>query len=179
MIHTGLRVVFLTLIGLVVSWAAFFLLPSFADRVLASDEAAFADAFRSAAQKIALQTVKGGISPLRVFCSLFGGSDAALQAETLVERRLRVSNGFFPFLVMTFCVSFLLGLLLRERLWLGTTYASPSLSFLSKRLVECALVILFVWSLAPLPFPYWVFFPLLASAAVGTLGWVGNLPLRL
>jgi hypothetical protein len=84
-----------------------------------------------------------------------------------------------PLLLSTVGISFLAGALLRERLRLGTSYASPSVCFLSKRLVEGALVVFFVWVFSPAPIPYSSFFPLLTVAGGGTVGWVGNLPLRL
>jgi hypothetical protein len=76
-------------------------------------------------------------------------------------------------------MAILAGALLRERLHRGTAYASPTMSFLSKRLGEAALLVFFLWSVAPLPFPYWIFFPAVALAMLAALGYVANLPLRL
>ena len=39
--------------------------------------------------------------------------------------------------------------------------------------------VFFLWSVAPLPFPYWIFFPAVALAMLAALGYVANLPLRL
>lgn len=75
--------------------------------------------------------------------------------------------------------SLVAGLLLRERLRVGSSYASPSVSFLAKRLSEGVLLVFLVWSLSPVPLPYGGFYPLLAGLAMGTTTYVANLPLRL
>jgi hypothetical protein len=100
-------------------------------------------------------------------------------ALDLIRRRLAVSAGLVPFWGLFLTAAVAAGILLRERLRLGTTYASPTVSFLSKRLGEAAAVLFFAWNFTPLPLPYWVFYPAMAAAMAGALGYVANLPLRL
>jgi hypothetical protein len=97
----------------------------------------------------------------------------------LVRRRLSVSAGLVPFWLLFLTAAIAAGALVRERLRLGTTYASPTVSFLSKRLGEATAVLFFAWNFTPLPLPYWVFYPAMAAAMAGAFGYVANLPLRL
>ena len=179
MILSVLRVAFLTLMGLVVAWAAFLLLPSVRERVVASDEGAFRNAFPSGAGGVASDRAQPNIVPVLWDLPFLGEGHAVRQAEAMLIRRVGMASSLSPLFLTTLGVSFLAGALVRERLRLGTTYASPSVSFLSKRVVECALVLVLVWVFSPAPIPYVSFLPLLLAAAVGTVGWVGNLPLRL
>jgi hypothetical protein len=75
--------------------------------------------------------------------------------------------------------SVLAALLVRERLRFGTGYASPTVSFLAKRVAEAAVLVFFLLTFSPFPLPYWTFYPALGAAALGTFGYVANLPLRL
>lgn len=179
MILTILRVIFLTLMGLVVAWAAFLLHPSAMERMGALDQESFRNAFPTAPPDDGSRSTGIWIRAMRLSLPFFGEMHAVHQAEELVDRRFRTAAAMSPLLVTTLTISFLAGALVRERLRLGTTYASPSVCFLSKRLVEVALVVFFVWVFSPAPIPYASFFPLLTIAAGGSVGWVGNLPLRL
>lgn len=179
MILTFLRVIFLTLMGLVVAWAAFLLHPFAMERLAALDQESFRNAFPSAPLADASRSPGVENRAVRLVLPFLGETHAVCQAEEMVARRFRTAGAMSPLLVTTLGISFLVGALVRERLRVGTTYASPSVCFLSKRLVEVALVVFFVWVFSPAPIPYASFFPLLTVAAGGTVGWVGNLPLRL
>jgi hypothetical protein len=180
MIGSVFRIGFLTLIGLVLAWATFLLFPSFSNRLLASEQASLAAAFP--VEDDPNTTGRSWIQeslPVQLARRVLGDSTTFPGAALIVNRRLGVALRFAPFVVAAFGVSLVAGLLLRERLLLGSSYASPSVSFLSKRLAESALLVCFVWSFSPLPLPYWGFYPLLAALAMGTTTYVANLPLRL
>jgi hypothetical protein len=149
------------------------------ERLGALDQEWFRNAFPSAPPADATRSNGIRILAVRLSLPFLGELHAVRQAEEMVDRRLRTAAAMSPLLVTTLTISFLAGALARERLRWGTTYASPSVCFLSKRLVEVALVVFFVWVFSPAPIPYASFFPLLTVAAGGTVGWVGNLPLRL
>jgi hypothetical protein len=178
-ILTILRVIFLTLMGLVVAWAAFFLHPSAMERLASLDQESFRNAFPSASPAGTSRSTGIGLDAALLGLPLLREANAVRRAEEMIARRFRMACAMSPLLLSTVGISFLAGALLRERLRLGTSYASPSVCFLSKRLVEGALVVFFVWVFSPAPIPYSSFFPLLTVAGGGTVGWVGNLPLRL
>ena len=179
MIKTILRTTCLTLMGLVLSWAAFLLLPGISAGASLIDETSFSQAFPLAGPA-------GGASPhvlptafVRLAAGLLQEREDSVRATRLVERHLQVAGPLVVFLLAALAVSFIAGALARERLRMGTAYASPSVSFLSKRLLELSVLVFFVWSLSPLALPYWAFYPVLLGAAIGTLGYVANLPLKL
>ncbi len=180
MIGTILRLSFLSLMGWVLAWAAYLLLPSFAKTVTALEDVSFADAYPPHGSQPAMSSRPRDLHPpLRLVGLLLGDAVAFPQAAALVDRRLRVAGGLLPLFLASLAAAFLPGALLRERLRFGTAYASPSVSFLAKRLAEGGLLVLFVWSFSPLPLPYWVFYPALGGVAMGTATYVANLPLRL
>lgn len=180
MIGSVFRIGFLTLIGLVLAWAAFLLFPSFSAQLLASEQASYASAFPFGKEVGAAGQLRGKDSlPVRAARRVLSDSTTFPGAALVVNRRLGVALQFSPFVFVAFGVSLVVGLLLRERLRLGSSYASPSVSFLAKRMAECALLVCFVWSLSPVPLPYWGFYPLLAGLMMGTTIYVANLPLRL
>jgi hypothetical protein len=180
MIISLLRLSFLTLAGLVLVWSAFLLLPSFAGSAVALENASYQRAYFSAHEQRVMHTQpRDAYLPVRLAGMLLGDVVAFPQAAVLVERRLRVAGGLTPFFLAGLGAAILAGAFLRERLLFGTTYASPSVSFLAKRLAEGALLVFFVWSSSPLPLPYWAFYPALGAVAVGATAYVANLPLRL
>ncbi len=180
MIGTLLRLSFLTLMGWVLAWAAFLLLPSFSERVTALENASYAGAYSFLQEPGVMPSLpRDACLPVRLAGMLLGDSAAFPQAAVLVDRRLRVASRLVPFFLAGLGASLLAGTLLRERLHFGTAYASPSVSFLAKRLAEGALLVFFVWSFSPLPLPYWAFYPAFGGLAMGTLAYVANLPLRL
>lgn len=177
MIGSIYRVLFLGALGLACSWAAFLLLPGLSIKTAASDLAWYSDSFPGASSApnrpltLSLPSVLDGVLP--------GSGDSVRLAGILIARRLAVATNLFPFWIVFLAISLLAGAFLRERLHLGTAYASPTVSFLSKRSGEAALLGFFLWSFAPVPLPYWLFYPALFSSMAATLGYVANLPLRL
>ena len=71
------------------------------------------------------------------------------------------------------------GALLRERLRSGTAYASPTLSYLSKRIVEGVVFLILVWTFSPLSLGYGVVYPVLMLGMCGLVVYLGNLPLKI
>ena len=180
MIGTVLRLSFLSLMGWVLAWAAFLLLPSVAETVTAHEAGSYASAYFLSEGQAAMSSGPRDLHlPLRLVGMLLGDAAAFPKAAVLVDRRLRVAGGLVPFFLAGMGAFVLPGLLLRERLRFGTAYASPSVSFLAKRLAEGSFLVFFVWSFSPLPLPYWVFYPALGGVTMGTAVYVANLPLRL
>jgi hypothetical protein len=171
------RVFFFATLGLAIAWAAWLFLPPILPGTEARDDAAYRDAFpgQSPAPSGPLVILD---SPLPKI--LFPvGEEALRSARTLIARRLTISTALLPFWILFLGVSSLAGAVLRERLHLAPAYASPAASFISKRIAETALVVFFLWSFAPLPLPYWVFYPALLSAMISVMTYIANLPLRL
>jgi hypothetical protein len=180
MIGSAFRVGFLTLIGLVLTWASFLLFPSFSEQLLAAEQAGYARAFPSEEEQGPAGRFGDKESfSMRAASHVLGHSIAFSSAAHVVNRRLGVALRFVPFVFLAFGVSLVAGLVLRERLRLGSSYASPSVSFLAKRLAEGAFLVFFVWSFSPLPLPYWALYPLLGGLTIGATTYVANLPLRL
>jgi hypothetical protein len=177
MIGSFFRVLFFTLLALVLCWAACLSYPSFLEETSASDSVSYRASFpllsgrRAPPGDFVLPPLIGTLTSVRP--EALGG------ALGLVRRRLAVSAGLVPFWALLLSAAFAAGLLVRERLRLGTAYASPTVSFLAKRLGEAAAVLFFAWNVTPLPLPYWVVYPAMAAAMAGTFGYVANLPLRL
>jgi hypothetical protein len=72
-----------------------------------------------------------------------------------------------------------LGLLLRERVRLRRTHASPSLAFLGKRLFHASAVAAAAFAFSPVAWPPSALHALAAAAAAGLALWCANLPLKL
>ena len=177
MIGSFFRVLFLAALGFAGSWSAFLFLPEMSVRTTRSDQTWYSLSFprgsltKEVSKDADLPALLGTVVPV--------SPEASRSARVLIARRLEVSRRLLPFWVVFLATSFLTGALLRERLHLGTAYASPTVSFLSKRSGEVALLVFFLWSFAPVPLPYWIFFPAMFVAMIATLGYVANLPLRL
>lgn len=177
MIGSLFRVFFFAALGLAIAWAAWLFLPPRLPSTEARDDAAYRDAFPG--------QYPPPSEPLEILGTplpkiLFPAEEEALRsARTLIARRLTISTALLPFWIIILGVSSLAGAVLRERLHLAPAYASPAVSFISKRIGEAALIVFFLWSFAPLPLPYWVFYPALLSAMISILTYVANLPLRL
>lgn len=180
MIASMFRIGFLTLTGLVLAWASALFLPSWSEMLVAAEQESFEAAFSpSGRTATALSSPDREGFPARLVRNLVGDSRFFPQATLIVNRRVGVASRVLPFVGLTLALSLAAGLLLRERLRLGQSYASPSLSFLAKRLAESALLLFLVWSFSPAPLPYWGFYPLLGALAIGSSTYVANLPLRL
>ena len=102
---------------------------------------------------------------------LLGRGDAAENLRLLRERAGPDLLG------VSFGVS--LGLLLRERIRLRLTHASPSLSFLGKRLFLASAVAAATFALSPVAWPPSTLHALAAAGAAGLALWCANLPLKL
>ncbi len=72
-----------------------------------------------------------------------------------------------------------MGLLLRERVRLRKTHASPSLSYLGKRLFLAAAVAAVTFAASPVAWPPSCLHGLAAAGAAGLLVWSANLPVKL
>jgi hypothetical protein len=177
MIGSFFRVLFLAVLGLAVSWAGFLFFPAMSSSTSASDEAGYLDSFLR--RSTPTEKPKAEADSFKLDALLPVGVPALQSAEKLMARRLAVSRDLLPFWVVFLAISILAGSLLRERLHQGNSYASPTLSFICKRFGEASLIVFFLWSFAPVPLPYWVFYPALLSTMVATVGYVANLPLRL
>ncbi len=71
------------------------------------------------------------------------------------------------------------GLLLRERVRLRKTHASPSLSYLGKRLFLAAAVAAVTFAVSPVAWPPCCLHGLAAAGAAGLAVWSANLPVKL
>lgn len=72
-----------------------------------------------------------------------------------------------------------LGLLLRERVRLRLTHASPTLAYLGKRLFAASAVAAATFAFAPVAWPPSVLHALAAAGAAGLALWSSNLPVKL
>lgn len=72
-----------------------------------------------------------------------------------------------------------LGLGGRERLRLRRTYASPTLSYLGKRLLMGAVAAAATYALSPVAWPPACLHAFAAAGALGACVWLGNLPVKL
>lgn len=175
MIGSLFRILFLAVLGLVLSWAAWLFIPTHSLGTQARDHEWYLRAFPHASHPV---------SPARLLDSpLLGAlipvSEEALRpVASLIAKRVAVSTSLLPLWVAFFAVAILSGAILRERLHLGSAYASPTASFISKRIGELAVVVFFLWSFAPVPLPYWLFYPVLLSTTISTTAYVANLPLK-
>lgn len=175
MIGSSFRMLFLAVLGLVLSWSAWMFLPMDALHTRAQDHDWYAQAFPHAPHRLS----SAGILDSSLLGSLIPlGEETMRPARTLIARRVAVSASLLPLWIAFFAVSVLCGAILRERLHLGSGYASPTASFVAKRIGELAVVVFFLWSFAPVPLPYWLFYPVLVATMISTTAYVANLPLR-
>lgn len=99
---------------------------------------------------------------------LFGRGDAA---ENL--------RAFAPAHPLGASLGLSLGVLLRERVRFRRTHASPSLSFIGKRVFLAAAIAAATFALSPVAWPPPVLHALAAAGAAGLALWSANLPLKL
>ena len=177
MIGSLFRIFFFATLGLAVAWSAWLFLPPLSPSTQARDDAGYRGAFPGQTPPPNRPLEILGSPLCRILCP--AGEEALRSAGSLIARRLMISRALLPFWIVFLGVSALGGAFLRERLHLGSAYASPAASFVSKRIGEAAVVVFFLWSFAPLPLPYWVFYPALVSTMISILTYVSNLPLRL
>jgi hypothetical protein len=179
MIGTFLRILFLGTGGLLVSWAAFLFYPPFSRSAVRTEESWYSAAFPhpsipggpGARKGSTLAGILTHVLPFEV--------ETLRPLEDLLGRRAKTSFSILPVFLVSMTGSILAALLVRERLRFGTGYASPTVSFLAKRVAEAAVLVFFLLTFSPFPLPYWTLYPALGAAAMGTFGYVANLPLRL
>ncbi len=180
MMGSSLRLMFLATLGLGIAWSSFLIVPSFTVWVIASDADWYVQAFPHPSEEGGAGKVIGDWAYLGAINSLMPeAKDALISVRPLLRRHLRVSGDWLPFFPLIIGASILPGLLVRERLTLGTAYASPTISYLAKRLVGAVLLSFVIWSFAPVAAPYWVFYLLVFAGMAGCYAYVSNLPLRL
>jgi hypothetical protein len=179
MIGSSLRILFLGIGSLILSWAAFLLVPSFSQDAVVSENSWFSRAFPSA-QRSGLAR-EGNTSQIATALLQFlpFGLEAVRPLESILRRRSEVAAQFVPVFGVSLAAAFMTALLVRERLRFGTGYASPTVSFLAKRMAEAAVIVFFLLTFSPFPLPYWVFYLALGATTLGTFGYFSNLPLRL
>jgi hypothetical protein len=178
-IGSSLRILFLGLGSLTLSWAAFLLLPAFSRSALTYEEAWFVDAFPSP-RRMNSVSMAGGSRFSDELAQLVPIDPRGVRSlAVLLGRRVAISIEILPVFLVSLVTSLLAGILVRERLRFGSGYASPTISFLCKRLAEGAILIFFLLSFSPFPLPYWTFYPALGATFGGTFGYAANLPLRL
>jgi hypothetical protein len=102
---------------------------------------------------------------------LFGHGDAAVNLATV--------RTWAPADLLGASSGLSVGLLLRERIRLRRTYASPSLSYVGKRLALAAGVAAATFAASPVAWPPGCLHGLAAAAAAGLALWSSNLPVRL
>ena len=71
------------------------------------------------------------------------------------------------------------GLYGRDRVRLGKAYSSPTLAWLSKRLLMASIAAAATFALSPVAWPSDCVTAFAAASALGGAVWVGNLPVRL
>jgi hypothetical protein len=179
MISSALRIIFLGMGSLLVSWAAFLFYPPFSRSALLSEDSWFSAAFAHPSNRGGLVGVKGHELAGALFQFLPVEVETVRPLENLLRRRAETSFGVLPVSLASFTAAVLAAILVRERLRFGTGYASPTVSFLAKRVAEGAILVFFLLTFSPFPLPYWTFYPALGAAALGAFGYVANLPLRL
>lgn len=176
MIGSLFRVAFFGLLGLALTWGGRLLTPTDLKGMVRQDDAAFHAAFARPPASAPASLATLAPSSLRFLLLL--DAQALQDADNLIARRWMVAKGFLPFWLLFFAVGILAGAVCRERLGRGTAYASPTISFLSKRALELSIAVFIAWTFAPLPLGYWVFYPLAFVAMGSSAGYVTNLPLR-
>jgi hypothetical protein len=179
MISSTLRIIFLGMGSLLVSWAAFLFYPPFSRSALVSEDAWFSAAFAHPYNRGSLGRGKGPELAGALFHLLPVEIETVRPLENLLRRRAETSLGVLPVSLASFTAAVLAAILVRERLRFGTGYASPTVSFLAKRVAEGAILVFFLLTFSPFPLPYWAFYPAIGAAALGTFGYISNLPLRL
>lgn len=180
MMGSLLRLAFFSALGIAVSWSSYLLCPTYSEWVVRRDAAWYSHAFPE-------RPIEDGELPLRgleEWRTLIrfldpNGRMAMRSALPLILRHLRVAWGWTHFFLSFFAVSILVGLYRRERLYFGTSYASPAVSYVAKRLVGATVLAFIVWCVSPVSAPYWGFYPLGLAGMAGVVAYVANLPLRL
>ncbi|HEX7896736.1 MAG TPA: hypothetical protein VF950_03195 [Planctomycetota bacterium] len=102
---------------------------------------------------------------------LFGRGDA--------EENLRAARAGAAADLLGASLGLSLGLLFRERVRLRRAHASPTLSYLGKRLFLASAVAAAAFALAPVSWPPPVLHGLAAAGAAGLALWSANLPVKL
>jgi len=179
MIGSSLRILFLGIGSLILSWAAFLLVPSFALDAVVSENSWFSRAFPSAHRPGWVREGNALQIPTALFQYLPFGLESVRPLNNILRRRSESAAQFLPVFGVSLAAAFMTALLVRERLRFGTGYASPTVSFLAKRMAEAAVIVFSLLTFSPFPLPYWVFYLALGATALGTFGYVANLPLRL
>lgn len=176
MIGSILRVVFFGLLGLALTWGGRLLTSTGLKAMVRQDDAAFQLAFARRPATVLAPPESLDRFAVRMFLPL--DAQTFQDAGTLIARRGTVAKSFIPFWLVFFAAGILAGAVLRERLARGTAYASPTISFLSKRALELSIALFITWTFAPLPLAYWLFYPLAFGVMGSSAGYVANLPLR-
>lgn len=178
MMGSLLRIVFFSLLLLGLAWGLLWAGKRPQGPALLEDERRLREAFHR--PPWSRESGAGGAAlPFGLELPFPGGREDASLASRLLQRRALLAWGLLPFLGLSFGIAILAGLLWRERLRGGTAYASPTLSFLSKRVAEAALVLFVLGIFAPLGGGYGGLYVLIFLFMLGVTGYVGNLPLRL
>ena len=102
---------------------------------------------------------------------LLGGGDAAVNLQAA---RASAAADF-----VGASLGLSLGLLLRERIRLRRTHASPTLSYLGKRLFLATAVAAATFAASPVAWPSSCLHVLAAAGAAGLALWSSNLPVKL
>jgi hypothetical protein len=176
------RLFLLTVVALVVTWVGLLLASPDPRGTLSREAAFFVHAFPSGTSRIPFarhQRVGVSLLPF-VHLGLPEGGPPALEAMVAVSRlHVGIALRLLPYLLLSLASGLLLGGTLQERIRFGSGYASPAVAFVAKRLLGLCLFYLVIWSLAPIPVPYWTLYLAMAFATLGSTAYLGNLPLRL
>jgi hypothetical protein len=176
------KYILLSALALAASWTAVAWTAPDWPEILARDDRAYAIAFpgtfpQSFQDRAAIVMAMIPFS-LRNYL-LEPGCQGLLALLSVVRIHSRVAARFLPILLLTLLSGGILGATLRERIRHGSGYASPTLAFVSKRLLVASLGYFLVWSLSPIPGAYGTLYVAPAAGFVAMAFYAANLPVRL
>lgn len=169
-------------LALLAGWSAVVCSAPDGPEILARDDRAYSFAFPGASPpRLPDRAILAAAmipSSLRIYLPE-QGCQGLLAFLSVVLVHTRVAAHFLPFLLLALLSGGLLGATLRERIRHGSGYASPTLAFVSKRLLVACLGYFLVWSLSPIPGAYGILYAAPAAGFVATVVYAANLPVRL
>src|SRR5258706_16068370 len=157
MISSAFRVLFFSILSLAAGWGSVAMSGESGLSILAGEERRFRAAYpseRSLPRPAADRCGSGDSLFGRFFPGLTDGF-GFIRFVSIVQGRLHVASAVLPLFLLAFSAGWLLGSVLRERIRFGLTYASPLVSFVSKRTAEVSLLYFILWSFTPVGLPFW------------------------
>ena len=182
MISGAFRVLFFAVLALAAGWGSIAISSPGGTTILVEEGERFQAAFPSERRGGSFPTTGPTRHPRPVFGFILpslGDGSIMTNSASIIRIRVRVAADFLPIFSLVLAAGWLLGLVQRERIRFGLAYASPLVSFVSKRTAEASLVYFILWSFTPIGLPFWSLYATLPPIFFGVLGYLANLPIRL